>query len=715
MRIDSYSEHMKHILPLFILCLLALGAAPSQAQPAPWTEDGPNVQLLVHPEKSDVAPGETVRIAIEQFIRPEWHTYWRNPGDSGEPMRVRWNYNEAAPFTPQVTDLIWPTPVNLPFGPLLNYGYQDRAVIFQDVTLPDDMPDGAVSIPVAFDILVCQDICIPETIETTLELNNGQSQNPAFFEEARQNLPLQDHGFTASMSKHDDNIIIKLDTDLDPARLETATAQFYPYEYGVIAPAAAPTLKADGRTLVFTQKAGDFKFEDVKDKSGVFVIEIDGQRTGYQISPLTPTAAVTTPAAALPQAESDLQFVPALLLALLGGLVLNLMPCVFPVLSIKVLGLCKMSDKNRNEARLHGVAYTAGIVVSFMAIAGLLILLKSGGAQIGWGFQLQNPIVILLLGYLFFMIGLSLAGVFELGSNVMSLGQKWAERGGLSGSFFTGILASLVSTPCIAPFMGAAIGYALVQPAYISLIVFVALGVGLALPYLLISFIPSLQKALPRPGMWMVTFKEFLAFPMFATTAWLLWVLSRQEGSDVMFAALFGLVGLGLAAWLTGRSNSGSTEKQMVMKLGALVLILSSLFTATYSVQLVERYKNDPLPEYGQMFSNNALDKALESGKPVFVEMTADWCITCKLNHRVAIDTPRTRAVMKERDVIYLLGDWTNYDAEITAYLDKFGRKGVPIYVYYRAPDSVTGLRPEPELLPQLLLPGSVADTLTNP
>jgi thiol:disulfide interchange protein DsbD len=403
----------------------------------------------------------------------------------------------------------------------------------------------------------------------------------------------------------------------------------------------------------------------------------------------------------------------ALLFAVLGGLILNLMPCVFPVLSMKVLSLSQISEKSALSAKQHGLAYTAGIILSFLFIASLLIVLKSGGSGIGWGFHLQNPIVILLLAYLFFMIGLNLSGFFEIGNRLMNIGSNTSQVG-LRGSFMTGVLATVVATPCTAPFMAAALGYALVQPAYVALLIFAALGLGLALPYLMISFFPALQKAMPRPGAWMITFKEFLAFPMFATVIWLLWVLSQQIGSNGFFIPLMGILGLSLAVWfLNQSSHTDKVKKSILLSIGMITLLGSALSTII-AVQSIEMAKERPMPAFGQTFSEDSLEKALEGNDPVFVEMTAAWCVTCKVNNFTSIDIQQTRDILKKLNISYFIGDWTNYDPTITSYLNKYGRNGVPLYIFYGGRDNNSKLRPDPVILPQILTPSLVAETFNR-
>ncbi len=380
---------------------------------------------------------------------------------------------------------------------------------------------------------------------------------------------------------------------------------------------------------------------------------------------------------------------------------------------MKALSLSKIAEKSKIEAQKHGIAYTAGIILSFLAIAGLLIILKSGGSEIGWGFHLQNPVVILLLAYLFFAIGLNLSGFFEIGGRLMSIGQG-RKTEGVSGSFMTGILATLVATPCTAPFMAGAIGYAFLQPTPVALMIFATLGLGLALPYLLISFIPALHKMMPRPGQWMVTFKELLAFPMYATVIWLLWILSSQIDMNGFATPMIGLLGIVFSIWIYKYASTSQSAKNLFLMVLALGVFGGTMLYTVFQIQSFEMAKEQPMPEFGAPYSPAALENALSTDDPIFVEMTAAWCVTCKVNHYRAIDIQETRDIIDIRNVTYLIGDWTNHDAEITRYLNKFGRNGVPIYIYYGRPDVKTGKRPEPEMLPQILSPSIMAETLNR-
>lgn len=406
-----------------------------------------------------------------------------------------------------------------------------------------------------------------------------------------------------------------------------------------------------------------------------------------EIAPPAETPATPpTPAPAMP-------LYTALLFAMLGGIILNLMPCVFPVLSIKALSLTNSGLSTRRR-HYHGLAYTAGIISTFIAIAVLLISLRAGGEALGWGFQLQSPLFITALIYLFFVMGLGFSGILEAGASLMNIGQSSTEGQGLRQSYATGVLAAVVASPCTAPFMGTALGAALVQPAPVALTIFAGLGFGMAFPFLLLSWLPGLASRLPRPGAWMETFKQALAFPLYLTSVWLLWVLGRQAGADAVAAVLAGLVFTALAIWLLSKRSALRAAWAAVALLIALALPLAGTRPAQ--------------PALWEPYSPQRLDQLLAAERPVFVNLTADWCITCLANERVALSSADFAATLQNRGIVYLKGDWTNNNPEITALLNANGRNGVPLYLFYADGQKT------PIILPQILTPGLISETLAN-
>ena len=382
-----------------------------------------------------------------------------------------------------------------------------------------------------------------------------------------------------------------------------------------------------------------------------------------------------------------------LIFALAGGMILNLMPCVFPVLSIKAMSFARTHQTDRSK-RSHGLAYTAGVVLSFVTIAAVMLSLRAAGEAIGWGFQLQSPLFVIFLIYLFFVMGLAFSGYLEIGGGLMSVGQSADNDDSLSSSFMTGVLATTIASPCTAPFMGPALGYAISQPSYVALLVFAFLGLGMALPFVLLTWIPNLSNKLPRPGQWMDTFKQFLAFPLYLTAVWLLWVAGRQTSVDVAATVVVGLVLIAMAIWLSKlRQASGLTVSKAI----AALCIVTALAVPVLSVSKSQE------PSPWQPYSQQLLGELREAGKPVFINLTADWCITCLVNERVAIGSDAFYQSLADNNITYLKGDWTNNDPEITKLLNQYQRSGVPLYLMY--PNGPG----EAEILPQILLKPMIA------
>ncbi len=690
---------MPRFLPLLAI-LVAFSFSPSLAVEK-------NVQIRLLPEKTELKGGDRVTVGIEATIAPSWHTYWANPGDSGTIARIAWKGIEGLEATP----IQWPLPSKLPIGPLTNYGYEEKVVLLQDLTLPKNLPEGPQTISATVDILVCHEICIPETHEASFTINNGSDSYSEAIAEARSFLPVE-MGWATTLAEDAGDLVVTITTDMPSAFSKLDSVNLFPEEWGLILYPETTRATREGNVLTLRHKRGERALADIPVSKVVITYEdATGNKKGFRVSTLTESAG----AGGEEETAMDVGIFKAMILALLGGIILNLMPCVFPVLSMKALSLAQLKDRETSIARKHGIAYTLGILACFGLIASVLIVLKAGGMQVGWGFQLQHPVIILFLAYLFFLLGLNLAGFYEINFGLSNVGHKLTAKEGLSGSFFTGALATLVATPCTAPFMGVAMGYALTQPAYISLIVFMALGLGLALPYLAMTFIPAVRHILPRPGLWMEKLRQFLAFPMFASACWLLWVLSQQISHMGQFAALLGMLALAFGIWLVKQRPA-----QKFWRVVVLVLAIASFgFTISTFTGMKQMPESDEIPvasvnQNWEEFSRPLLEKYLEGDAPVFVNMTAAWCITCKVNEKVAIATKDTQKLFADKGVKYLKGDWTNQNPAITHYLEEYGRSGVPIYVYYGPKDKNTGARPQPVVLPQILTSSIVENALTQ-
>lgn len=733
---------MKKIFTLLAL-LPVLNLTPLLPAFAQTPDLAPKVAVRILPEFDAVKPGQTIAMAVEQTIEDHWHVYWKNPGDSGEATRIRW----VLPDGVTAGDIQWPIPERIAFGPLLNFGYNKRATYLVDLTIPSDYKASSISGTADIELLVCNEICIPETKEIKFDIpvttTDANPTDANFFANARAKIP-ETVAWQGLVEEANNALMLsfKADPEVLPLLSAAKSVEFYPEEWGIIQNPAPQIAKIENGQITLTIPRDTRPLTEIKEIKGVLVYETtDGVRKGYNVQ--TPIAALpqenstaaiatatdddTAPAVFVPEeapmtAGTSTTLMQALLFAFFGGLILNLMPCVFPILSMKALSLVRMSDKEQHQAVFSGIAYTLGVLSCFALIAGVLIVLQKTGENIGWGFQLQNPVVVLLLSYILFIVGLNLSGMFEFTGRLANIGQDLTQKKGYTGSFFTGALATIVATPCTAPFMGIALGYALLQPPVVSLAIFLALGFGLALPYLLLCVVPALRKALPRPGLWMETFRQFLAFPMFASAAWLLWVYGQQvEGYYAGLMALLGAVFIAMGIWMWQRAPSHQPARSFIHAIAALFIIIAvsiasiSMAKMPMTVAKIEENieaiaaKHETIP-----FSPATLENLLAGKDPVFVEMTASWCITCKVNERIALATEATQKLFKEHNVAYIQGDWTNQNPEITNFLKSHGRNGVPLYVFYGERDPTTNTRPDPVVLPQLLTNGLVADIVIN-
>jgi len=688
-----------------------------------------HVTAQIVAEPGTLRPGKTLWVMLHLKLKDGWHTYWQNPGDSGQPPQITWTLPDGV----TAGEIHWPYPERLPYGPLLDYGYSHDAYHLVPITLSETWPEGKpVELSAKADWLVCADICVPEggTFDLALSTTDSPRQTSieaaTLFQKARERLPVETE-WAAGLSQTDDKAVLTVaGAGLQGDAVRKAT--FFPYKWGLIEPSAEQTLGAAANRLSLTMTPG--QTPDPKQLDGVLVLTealSDGPVTrAFKISA---KAGGEASAAALPatgsiagspnsgsSAGESVGFLTALLFAVFGGIILNLMPCVFPVLSMKAMALIRHAEKDMSTVRLHGIAYALGVLLCFAVLAVVLIALKSGGEAAGWGFQLQSPVFVAAMAYLFFLLGLNLSGVFEIGGSVIGAGSGLTARSGYSGSFFTGVLAAVVSTPCTAPFMGVALGYALTQPAIQSVSIFLALGVGFALPYLLLTFVPALVRLLPRPGAWMERTRQFLAFPLYASVAWLMWVLAIQTGPDGVFAALGGIVLIGFAVWLWNLVRASSTGSHVFARTAslasaaaaiALIVGLGIMDTNAPAARIATIGQTGDGPRY-ETFSSERLAALRASGKPVFINMTAAWCITCQVNDRVALSSETVAKQFGDLDITYLKGDWTNGDPQITALLESFGRSGVPLYVLYGPGNA------EPVLLPQLLTETIVLEALSD-
>jgi thiol:disulfide interchange protein len=667
-------------------------------------QKSPRAAVTLISEAAAVTPGQSFRIGLRQKLAPHWHTYWKNPGDAGAPPEIKL----ALPDEASTGAIAWPGPDRIAVGPLVTFGYENEIVFPITVQVPANaQPGQAFPIEVQANWLVCERECIPEEGTFRLDIPIAADSMPAGGDiaaafaraDARQVSPAPWH---ATLSAEGQTLNLTVEGEGLSAAL-VHQAFFFPAEWGAVEHAAPQKLSiADGRLSLAIARGQALK-ADAPVSGLLAVTDPTGQTRWLAIAPTVggappSAAAASTPAFALP-------FWQAALFAFLGGVLLNLMPCVFPVLAIKATSVASLSGGALREVRLSSLFYTLGVLAAFVALAALLMAVRASGAAVGWGFQFQSPMFVTAMAWLMLAIGLNLSGVYEVGMSVTGAGQHLARKEGHVGSFFTGLLAVVVATPCTAPFMGAAIGTALAAPAFVALTLFLAMGLGLALPYALLGIFPKLAGLLPRPGVWTLRLRQAMAFPMYASAAWLLWVLVQQAGDFGLMVALAGALMVAVAAWLTGIAQHSGGRGLMVRSAAALAV----LGTIALLPQLHNAAAPAAQPTAGaafEPFSTARLAALRAEGRPVFVNMTAAWCITCHVNERTALATDQVRTAMQEHGIAYLKGDWTNQDPQITAFLRTFGREGLPFYVFYPAGGN------EPIILPSVLTEGIVATAL---
>lgn len=723
-------------------------SSAAQAETAPSSTQTEITRATLLSDATQVTPGSTFWVAVHLDTKDDWHTYWENPGDSGLASEIAWTL--PAHITAGPIHFLPPT--HLSVAGLYNYGYEGETYLLAPLTIDAAATAGNITLRAEADWLVCKEVCIPEHASLALPLAIGNSTiasaDAAALSAARAGLPKPYATIGTYQLSSDDKQATPAHLTLRIALPEAASsakqAQFFPLENGVILNDMQQKVQIENGTLSLTAARGDAALpaafhgvlalrdasaaaeanaqSNTKASFWFITTTADGQpvaeptaqaetKAESNIAPEITAAQAALDSATASSAPMDLMT--ALLFALLGGLILNLMPCVLPILSLKALALAQTSKHSPGMARWHGVTYTLGVLLSFAVIGGVLLLLKEGGAALGWGYQLQSPLFVAVLMGLMLLIALNLSGVFELPVIFGNSGGGLASRQDGLGSFITGVLATLVATPCTGPFMGVALGYTLTQPLGSAMAVFLSLGFGLALPYLLISLIPATARMLPKPGAWMLTFKQLLAFPMYATAAWLLWVLSQLTGSSGLALGLSLVLLLALSAWgLEQLRRRPSVGWLLLLAVAVAALLYGGSMVATLDAEKPARAtpatSDTASTESGaQAYSPDTLNALRAAGKPVFVYATADWCITCKVNERVALSDADVKAAIARADITVLVADWTHRDAEITRFLASFERRGVPLYVFYPA-------HGEPVILPQLLSPATVIETLTR-
>ncbi len=706
------------------------------AEGVPVKTEHTQAELLA--EVSSIQPGQPFTLGLNLVPDPGWHTYWINPGDAGKPAQMKWDAPEGLEFS----EIAFPAPGFVPFMGMMSYGYNEPTLLLVDVVQTAPVVGDMLTIKARASWLVCDDkVCIPERANLALEIpvadelyapEDSEDWRATAFADARALVP-QTVEWPAAFHEDGGDVVFELTTPLSLER--AASLYLFPEAESMIDHTASQQFDIERDGLRVTVPAGR-RVARYEDTGLVLSVAMDGApRQAFRV-PAQRTEGATDetsePIASLSVAPggggtsgsggdgyaagggdaraasdsagsfSGTAFWQAIAFAVLGGLILNLMPCVLPILSLKALGVAQMATEKPAAARNSGLQYLAGVLVSFLIFAAVIIALRQAGAIVGWAFHMQNPLVVAILALVMVAVGLNLLGVFEVNLGAGALGSR--AGGGKAGEFFTGVLAVLVATPCTAPFMAPALGYAIVQPPVVTVGVFLALGLGFALPYCLVAFLPDARRLLPRPGPWMESFRQALAFPMLATAIWLYWVLGNQAGVNALTVALISALCLGLGAFGWKRAAGQAISRPWRT---ASVVGLAAVLVSLWAIPRIAVAPGGASPMAGEIaYSEAALDDLRAEQTAVFAYFTADWCITCKVNEQVALNSDAVKNYFSREGIQVMVGDWTSEDPEITEVLQRHGRAGVPLYLYFAPGES------EALVLPQLLTPNLVIEAI---
>ena len=660
----------KNSIKLFLIFCVSLIPTISLADNIVEVSDS-RIELLT--ESNSIEPGDELLVGFKFSLSPGWHTYWVNPGDAGEGASIKWNL----PRDVKASNILWPGPERIPVEPLMTFGYEDEVVLLTKIYTSKN-----TDIPLTLNALVswytCKEICIPQEAEVSIPIKLGfksPSSSNKLLKQTLENVPTPFKG-TYRVQSLDDSYIIQGQFE-DNKQYDSI--YFFPRFYGLTDYVESQLYEKNKDSFSLQVQPSGLKIEH-ESFEGVLATEKDGRLSYFEINHSLSSD----------NSSQEFSVLTLIIFAFFGGLILNVMPCVFPILSIKILRFVEQSENSSYKTFKQGCLFSVGVIVSFLLIAALLISLKSGGESIGWGYQLQSPIVVSLLFYLFIVMGYNFMSNIIIGSSLARLSLISSSKGDSLESFLTGVLAVIVASPCTAPFMGSAIGFALLQPSFYSILIFLGLGIGFSLPYLILSAKPSLLSFLPKPGQWMETFKQFMAFPMWASALWLLWVLSGQVDSQEIIQVLLGALIITIGLWLLEKNKSESNWVKWMIRLPFVLLLIFALW-------LVPTTYSDSDETQDQLaYTPQLLEDLREENNLVFLNFTADWCITCKVNEAVALKTSEVSKVLAEKNITYLEADWTRKDPIISETLEQYGRTGLPLYLLFPSEG-------DPLILPEIL------------
>ena len=633
-----------------------------------------NSNITILSDTYSIQPGENFLVGIKFELEKDWHTYWKNPGDAGEGANIEWILPEGL----KASKILWPGPERIPVEPLMTFGYNNEVVLLTELTAAQALI-FPLKIKANVNWFTCKDICIPQEGVVDLVLNKGNSFPSIDSKEINRYLKKVPTQFSQNYRVEQLDNKYFLQADINDGK-HFQSMYFFPNEYGLTGYTEEQVYEKNLNSFILELEVSK---ANLKPKIFEGVIEASNDEGKFYFEISYPLSSI--------ESDESQSIILLVVFAFMGGLILNIMPCVFPILSIKILRFVEHSENSSTQTYKFGLFYALGVILSFLLIAVALLALKASGENIGWGFQLQYPLVISILFYLFIALGYMFMSNIVFGSQLGQLSLAAQVKNESLESFLTGVLAVVVASPCTAPFMGSAVGFAILQPSVNSILIFLSLGIGFALPYLILSIKPSLLSFLPKPGAWMETFKQFMAFPMWASALWLLWVLSGQVDLDTVILVLIGGLLISLSLWLMEKNTSERISIKWLVRLSAILIFIVSLLILPTSYSYKTSQDSENLS-----YTEDLLNEFRDTNELIFLNFTADWCITCKVNERVALNSSEVKELIKKKNIKYIEADWTRKNEDIAKKLEEFGRSGVPLYLLYPS-------KGDPIILPEIL------------